>query len=210
LPPAAESHKAFSPRGIGNLSDREAKSTASKCFFAENLFSPKNPLVRAVFDSANRLSVTGAKAPARVLERDRGPLRCGSHGIADKSTGDNVENGVTADCWIVYACTLSSQRVFPVEFSRRRTTKAERWSPLTPDDRGQAFYKGRLIAYKGRGKSPWAATLCRIAATGRLDFLPETRDVRADDTWRVADAPADLADRNPPDSSAGGRGTWNC
>jgi malate synthase len=32
------------------------------------------------------------------------------------------------------------------------------------------------------------------ARTGRLDFLPETRDIRESE-WRVADAPADLADR---------------
>jgi malate synthase len=32
------------------------------------------------------------------------------------------------------------------------------------------------------------------ARTGRLDFLPETREVRESD-WRVADAPADLQDR---------------
>jgi len=32
------------------------------------------------------------------------------------------------------------------------------------------------------------------ARTGRLDFLPETREVRESD-WRVADAPADLTDR---------------
>jgi malate synthase len=35
----------------------------------------------------------------------------------------------------------------------------------------------------------------QIAATGRLDFLPETKDVREDPTWRVATAPADLTDR---------------
>jgi malate synthase len=34
----------------------------------------------------------------------------------------------------------------------------------------------------------------QIAETGRLDFLPETRDVR-DADWRVAEAPADLRDR---------------
>ncbi|HEY4020183.1 MAG TPA: malate synthase A [Pseudonocardiaceae bacterium] len=34
----------------------------------------------------------------------------------------------------------------------------------------------------------------RIAETGRLDFLPETRDVREAD-WKVVDAPADLRDR---------------
>jgi malate synthase len=32
------------------------------------------------------------------------------------------------------------------------------------------------------------------ARTGRLDFLPETREIRESD-WRVADAPADLRDR---------------
>ena len=31
--------------------------------------------------------------------------------------------------------------------------------------------------------------------TGRLDFLPETRDIREDASWRVAPAPADLTDR---------------
>ena len=34
----------------------------------------------------------------------------------------------------------------------------------------------------------------RIAATGRLDFLPETAEIRAGD-WRVAEAPADFRDR---------------
>src|ERR1700712_70107 len=33
-----------------------------------------------------------------------------------------------------------------------------------------------------------------VARTGRLDFLPETADVRAGD-WQVASAPADLRDR---------------
>ncbi|UFQ19002.1 MULTISPECIES: malate synthase A [Streptomyces] len=34
-----------------------------------------------------------------------------------------------------------------------------------------------------------------IAATSTLDFLPETASVRADDSWRVAEAPAALNDR---------------
>ena len=34
----------------------------------------------------------------------------------------------------------------------------------------------------------------RSAATGSLDFLPDTADIRESD-WRVADAPADLRDR---------------
>jgi malate synthase len=34
-----------------------------------------------------------------------------------------------------------------------------------------------------------------VARTGRLDFLDETKDIRADDSWRVASAPADLVDR---------------
>ena len=34
-----------------------------------------------------------------------------------------------------------------------------------------------------------------VARTGRLDFLPETADVRADAGWRVAEAPSDLRDR---------------
>jgi len=34
-----------------------------------------------------------------------------------------------------------------------------------------------------------------IARTGRLDLLAETREVRADPSWRVAAAPADLVDR---------------
>ncbi|MFW6722987.1 malate synthase A [Streptomyces sp. MAR4 CNY-716] len=34
-----------------------------------------------------------------------------------------------------------------------------------------------------------------VARTATLDFLPETADVRADDTWRVAPAPPALADR---------------
>jgi malate synthase len=34
-----------------------------------------------------------------------------------------------------------------------------------------------------------------IARSGRLDFLPETADVRADPSWRVASAPPDLQDR---------------
>jgi malate synthase len=33
------------------------------------------------------------------------------------------------------------------------------------------------------------------ARTGRLDFLPETREIRADPGWRVAPAPADLTNR---------------
>ena len=39
-----------------------------------------------------------------------------------------------------------------------------------------------------------AARRAEIAATGVLDFLPETREVR-EGTWRVPAAPADLADR---------------
>jgi malate synthase len=39
-----------------------------------------------------------------------------------------------------------------------------------------------------------AARRERIAETGRLDFLPETREVREGD-WQVAEAPADLRDR---------------
>ncbi|MGH3488416.1 MAG: malate synthase A [Actinopolymorphaceae bacterium] len=34
-----------------------------------------------------------------------------------------------------------------------------------------------------------------VARTGRLDFLPETRAIREDSSWRVAQAPADLLDR---------------
>src|SRR5947209_2663894 len=34
----------------------------------------------------------------------------------------------------------------------------------------------------------------QIAETGKLDFLPETRDIREGD-WRVAESPADLRDR---------------
>ena len=34
-----------------------------------------------------------------------------------------------------------------------------------------------------------------VARTGRLDFLPGTRSVRDDPTWRVPPAPADLVDR---------------
>jgi malate synthase len=34
-----------------------------------------------------------------------------------------------------------------------------------------------------------------IARTGRLNFLPETRAVREDTSWRVEPAPADLVDR---------------
>jgi malate synthase len=34
-----------------------------------------------------------------------------------------------------------------------------------------------------------------VARTGRLDFLPETREIREDPAWRVAPAPADLRDR---------------
>ncbi|GAA5019136.1 malate synthase A [Actinopolymorpha pittospori] len=34
-----------------------------------------------------------------------------------------------------------------------------------------------------------------VARTGRLDFLPQTREVREDRTWRVAPAPSDLRDR---------------
>ena len=33
------------------------------------------------------------------------------------------------------------------------------------------------------------------ARTGRLDFLPETREIREDASWRVAPAPADLTNR---------------
>jgi malate synthase len=35
----------------------------------------------------------------------------------------------------------------------------------------------------------------QIAATGTLDFLPETASIRADQTWRVAEAPPALRDR---------------
>ena len=34
-----------------------------------------------------------------------------------------------------------------------------------------------------------------IAKTGRLDFLPETQEIREDESWRVPPAPSDLADR---------------
>jgi malate synthase len=51
--------------------------------------------------------------------------------------------------------------------------------------------------FAGRRNQLLAARVARreqIAETGRLDFLPETRDVR-DADWRVAPAPADLRDR---------------
>src|SRR5690606_4268640 len=34
-----------------------------------------------------------------------------------------------------------------------------------------------------------------VARTGRLDFLPETREIRENPGWRVAPAPRDLLDR---------------
>jgi malate synthase len=45
-----------------------------------------------------------------------------------------------------------------------------------------------LLARRGERRA-------EIARTGRLDFLPETRAVREDTSWRVATAPADLVDR---------------
>src|SRR5919206_5242731 len=36
-----------------------------------------------------------------------------------------------------------------------------------------------------------------LAAGGTLDFLPETKDIREDDSWRVADPAPGLVDRRP-------------
>jgi len=66
---------------------------------------------------------------------------------------------------------------------------------LTPDALGfvadlhRRFDSGRteLLARRARRRS-------EIAATGRLDWLPQTRDVR-EAQWSVAPAPADLTDR---------------
>ncbi|WP_323136168.1 malate synthase A [Micromonospora sp. NBC_01655] len=66
---------------------------------------------------------------------------------------------------------------------------------LTPDalafvaDLHRRFAAGRdrILADRVRRRA-------EIAGTGRLDFLPDTADVRAAD-WRVAPAPADLCDR---------------
>ena len=40
-----------------------------------------------------------------------------------------------------------------------------------------------------------AVRRAQLAGGGTLDFLPQTRDVREDPSWRVAPAPADLTDR---------------
>ncbi len=52
----------------------------------------------------------------------------------------------------------------------------------------------RFAARRNELLAARAARRERIAETGRLDFLPETRDIR-DGDWRVAEAPADLRDR---------------
>ncbi|HEX4686674.1 MAG TPA: malate synthase A [Nocardioides sp.] len=66
---------------------------------------------------------------------------------------------------------------------------------LTPD--ALAFVADLQMRFGGRRDELLAARRTRraeIGRTGRLDFLAETADVRADD-WQVAPAPADLQDR---------------
>ncbi len=48
--------------------------------------------------------------------------------------------------------------------------------------------RDELLAARGERRA-------EVARTGRLDFLPHTRGVRDDPSWRVAPAPADLTDR---------------
>src|SRR5690242_1614017 len=57
--------------------------------------------------------------------------------------------------------------------------------------------RDELLARRGERRA-------EIARTSTLDFLPETAAIRADDSWKVAPAPAALNDRRvettgPPD-----------
>ncbi|MET8541982.1 malate synthase A [Kitasatospora sp. NPDC004799] len=66
---------------------------------------------------------------------------------------------------------------------------------LTPE--AIAFVVGLHRAFEGRRQELLARRRSRraeIAATGTLDFLPETADIRAGD-WKVAEAPRALQDR---------------
>jgi malate synthase len=66
---------------------------------------------------------------------------------------------------------------------------------LTPD--ALEFLASLHERFAGRRDELLAARAARreeASRTGRLDFLPETRDIRESD-WRVAAAPADLQDR---------------
>ncbi|WP_159615255.1 malate synthase A [Arthrobacter zhaoguopingii] len=66
---------------------------------------------------------------------------------------------------------------------------------LTPE--ALSFVEQLHHRFRGRRDERLAARAARraeVAATGRLDFLPETRGAR-DDEWRVAPAPPDLRDR---------------
>ncbi|GJF28107.1 malate synthase [Kitasatospora sp. NE20-6] len=74
-----------------------------------------------------------------------------------------------------------------------RVARAE--EVLTPE--AVAFVVGLHRAFEGRRQELLARRKTRraeIAATGTLDFLPETADVRAGD-WTVAEAPRALRDR---------------
>jgi malate synthase len=53
----------------------------------------------------------------------------------------------------------------------------------------------RFAARRDQLLAARAERTARVAATGRLDFLPETAHVREDPMWRVAEAPAALQDR---------------
>ena len=65
-------------------------------------------------------------------------------------------------------------------------------------DEALTFLAGLHRAFDARRRELVAARSARyeeIARGGSLDFLPETKDVREDDTWRVAPHSPGLVDR---------------
>jgi len=67
---------------------------------------------------------------------------------------------------------------------------------LTPE--ALAFVAGLNRAFRGRRAELLAARAVRqeaFEAGERPDFLPETKSIRDDDSWRIAPIPADLQDR---------------
>ncbi|WP_020577570.1 malate synthase A [Actinopolymorpha alba] len=73
-------------------------------------------------------------------------------------------------------------------------------------ERGEEVLTGEALAFLGELQERFGnrrdellvrrrERRAEIARTGRLDFLPETREIREDPSWRVAPAPPDLLDR---------------
>jgi malate synthase len=67
---------------------------------------------------------------------------------------------------------------------------------LTPDATAFVFdLHRRFVSRRNELLARRAQRRDEVASTGRLAFLDETADVRADGSWRVAEAPVDLRDR---------------